>query len=437
MNLNNLSSSEFATTRAEWNPFRDSFKIVSIPRTAIAASGGALFNQSQFTQDLNRKLEEVKEGKSTIAPDWITPTSSPLESRTSESNAPSESNTPIELEEKSMEEVAKEFRESLAKKEEKAASEVKEYMHEKLKENGELTNHLASSFDLTEEEIKKASNKIALTDLDRKKLKLSKRFASLGGISKPLPVAILPLSDRRFNDVECPMSTIIEVLVSKHETRMLHANNVHLDRMHVICTQAPMKTTEHYYWRTSFEHTDLIIDLVHKKDLGEHFYLQVHNIFPNLNETKTSGHFAITCTKESKVEEAFIIKEYTITDTSKTPAETKTVVRLSYPEWPDLTALNSKIFGKLVEVARNYAKQGGKPPLINCKAGIGRTGTLAVGMAIAEMIEKGKITKENYIDQIDTLIIAGRCQRGTGFVQKPEQYESIVLLAESLLGIAF
>jgi protein tyrosine phosphatase len=92
-------------------------------------------------------------------------------------------------------------------------------------------------------------------------------------------------------------------------------------------------------------------------------------------------------------------------------------------------------FKQLLESIRQVHRQNEDSLWTHCRAGFGRTGAAVVGLAIQELHEKNKMTAENYRDVIDELIIQGRSQRDSMFVQTEEQYRLLLLYAENLLGL--
>ena len=114
----------------------------------------------------------------------------------------------------------------------------------------------------------------------------------------------------------------------------------------------------------------------------------------------------------------------------------KLIYRAHFLNWPDYGALNAEQFIELLQgftEHQNSIKE--KCPIIHCRAGVGRTGSLAVAVALADMIKQGRVTNENYGITIDTLVLAGRYQRGINFVQSQEQYQSLHLLAKKMLNL--
>lgn len=272
-----------------------------------------------------------------------------------------------------------------------------------------------------------------------KQLSNEERFTKVRLISEELPTIARNLVQGRFNDVRCPFLTHLSV-----NDKPLHANHIYFgEDLHVICAQAPVQDkTEALFWRAVMQTTNHIIDLTNSTDYGK----GVTPYFPkDSSEIYSKDCIEVKILTEEKIEEKvdsdeekpflkYVKTTYKISDGFKK----RRITRLNYVAWPDHGALPPTEFEELIQRVHGCQgqQQEHQPPFIHCRAGVGRTGTLAVGMAALQMIKKEQITSENYLDKIDLLILAGRYQRGKLFVQTKDQYESILLLVKAKLNIS-
>jgi protein tyrosine phosphatase len=98
----------------------------------------------------------------------------------------------------------------------------------------------------------------------------------------------------------------------------------------------------------------------------------------------------------------------------------KIINRLVYSQWNNYLGIKPENLNFLINQIEKYDNV-----CIHGLAGVGRTGTLIVALALSEMISHEEITEENLLDQMDALILEGRKQRGVSFVQTPDQYQAI------------
>lgn len=260
-----------------------------------------------------------------------------------------------------------------------------------------------------------------------KNLGLKARFNELSKISKQLD----PTNEavKRFPDVDCPRDTSIKV-----KDQVLHANSTQLNNQLFICTQAPLKNTEELFWKAAMKHqTQLILDLTTNKDIISG---GVHPYYPkNINDSYTTNTITINFVDQIRLDgNPLILNKYEV---EVKDGIKKEIYRLHFPNWPDHGALDAEEFSTLIQAFteyRNFVKEN--CPMIHCRAGVGRTGSFSVATALVDMIKKGEITAENYSMTIDTLVLAGRYQRGTSFVQNENQYISLHLLAKKMLNLS-
>ncbi len=107
--------------------------------------------------------------------------------------------------------------------------------------------------------------------------------------------------------------------------------------------------------------------------------------------------------------------------------------RIHFLNWKDHFDTELSDMHMLVDTMEKKRESTGKTPMIHCRAGVGRTGTVIVASQLYRLMKDKKLTKDNYYSIITDLINQGRYTRGKSFVQKPAQFISVVRYAEALL----
>lgn len=230
----------------------------------------------------------------------------------------------------------------------------------------------------------------------------------------------------RFQDIPCPQGTQLQ----GHET--VHANSVTVGGVHMILSQAPLPDNETDFWHAASENTYMILDLTNKADREEK---GVQRYFPReVGDHSQLKGIDVACKSEEKAvagEEKLKLHTY---DVTVGDSESKSVARLHFRGWPDFGVIPVRELKTLVTYIRSSQNElSNKPLWIHCRAGVGRSGTVAVALALAKMKDENRLNESNYIKVIDDLIIEGRVQRGTSFVQTSSQYQLLHEFARDLL----
>lgn len=207
----------------------------------------------------------------------------------------------------------------------------------------------------------------------------------------------------------------------------VHANRVELEGIQMICSQAPTEESEVEFWRAALNNTGRILDLTNKTDREEK---GVQRYFPHeVGDKFQKQNITVACKDEQKgVAGEKKLKLHTY-DVEEKEGSKKIITRLHYRGWPDYGAVAVK---DLATIVKEIRKEPG-PLWIHCRAGVGRTGTVAVALALAKMKAEGRLNEQNYAGEIDNLIMKGRSQRDIAFVQSEEQYLLLHEFARGLL----
>lgn len=228
------------------------------------------------------------------------------------------------------------------------------------------------------------------------------------------------LAASRFPDILCVKATAIQGT----DGRYLHANRVQLGTSSFVVAQHPKKDSHELFLQTWFRHEGPLLDLTNEIDRFSH---QCGRYCPE-EEGKTleKGNLTITLEKVETWNTDLTAYRYRFKDSDS--GEEKVKVRLRYTGWPDHGRVDGEELLRLSLCMDKYGEQGG---FIHCRAGVGRSGTLAVVRALLK--EKETLTRENAGQRIHTLILEGRKARGEHFVQRPVQLQSIIDAANLIL----
>jgi protein tyrosine phosphatase len=281
---------------------------------------------------------------------------------------------------------------------------------------------------------------------------ISIRFKALKEKTKEhSPEEVWPKSSQkiytRFPDILCPKATSIAVErpqgATGFVTEFLHANEVHqLDGNKYIATQAPNVNTTvsiQPFWQTCFEKKGTIIDLTTLKDhIAPYGPTEAHTKKPRSFGAKLKSNprsntlIHLILNKEEKPFEGLL--KQTITMTRDVSGESLSIPRYHYTKWLDKDSVNPLELLKLIETLDEEIKES--TPIVHCRAGVGRTGTLITAWTFKHMFDKGEevVNENNYLEVIDSIILKGREDRDSVFVQTPGQYAAIIKLAEHLLA---
>lgn len=239
--------------------------------------------------------------------------------------------------------------------------------------------------------------------------------------------------ETRFNDIICPAKTQIAEKYPNSGFEKIHANTVVLEAgekaVSAILSQAPKDDQQSIYLDAMTKSGKAVLDLTNSNDRNVQGVIRY---FPTiLNRPVTIGGCEVTCLKKEKGFEG-VQGLKLLTYQVKIGGETRTLQRLHFAKWPDRGSVTVEELSALVDTVSALAGDG---PWIHCRAGVGRSGTLATCLAIKKLRESGelKVDPDELLQQINTIILSGREQRGDLFVQTSEQYDLVVNYAKKLL----
>lgn len=228
--------------------------------------------------------------------------------------------------------------------------------------------------------------------------------------------------DAQFPDVPCYKATQLP------HAPMLHANKVILHECEVICSQAPTESRFSHFWKAVCESRAIILDLTN--ELPKPYY-------PLFDKKEQDGWLIVqpepVKNLSNKEEVLFYSAKYHATH----EGETHQVTRIGYASWNDMSSILVEDLDHLVRTIINIKAE--QTLLVHCRAGVGRTGTFVVAMALFMMHLRGQlksqVEKSGSAAVIDHLISTGRNQRGPLFVSNEVQYVLLHDYMEYLLKL--
>ena len=243
-----------------------------------------------------------------------------------------------------------------------------------------------------------------------KPLETAMDFETIKSETERLTFNYIPCPNSRFSDVGCPDETALQI-----EGQAIHANWVRMpDGNTYIASQAPVFQDFGRFWQAAFKHEGFVVDLTTSRD-------HIRPYAPTATDRK---EFYENCTVEhcssEKLQEHFILHTYKV----KVDQEVRDVQRLHFDAWKDYDVTCMETLNRLVELIDEQMTKG-KTPIIHCRAGIGRTGTLISVLTIRNLQKQRKITQENVDDRLKEVVLTGRQCRGPAFVQNSKQFNTV------------
>jgi len=205
------------------------------------------------------------------------------------------------------------------------------------------------------------------------------------------------------------------------ETQALHANHVKTPEGNFIAAQVP-GTRHDLFWKAAVDEASVIVDVSHPRDIPPYYPTGVGETYA------ISEHVSVTL-NESTLDESdpnLVISKYTV----KIDGKDHEMTRIHYQAWEDHSSTGTQALKNIVNVMNRIKGTSDKPPLIHCRAGVGRTGTVITTARILMQKATGKFDTNNPQQSINKMVVEGRVARGGGeglaFVQKPSQYRTIL-----------
>lgn len=227
---------------------------------------------------------------------------------------------------------------------------------------------------------------------------------------------------------------------------LLHANQIKIDEYHCIATQYPyLEEGMSWFWEMVLQKGSVIVDLTNDEDMANDPSVSPYFPIPlsplSLSSSSPSESVFVCQNginirfKNSAVPEDLrdvTLNMYEVVRAGdSTPQE---MTRFHVKSWPDSQGTGVDDLLKILKLLLPYQADAEKCPIIHCRAGVGRTGTLTALLAASRLILEGKITYANLLDEVSRTVIEGRKQRNGLFVQVSAQFVVLVRACERILA---
>lgn len=244
---------------------------------------------------------------------------------------------------------------------------------------------------------------------------------------------------QRFKHVPCLSNNVVgEGEICIHANRIDYKTTTSGISKNFIAAQAPFREDIDYpiFWKAIFKDCNVIVDLTTPADRSDKEFgvpkalsSWVAEYGPlNVGLPVTYEGLSVTLTN---------VQNNVYTYKLQYGDLEKTVTRIHFDKWTDHGAIKVENLRILVDQLESYKDNR---PLIHCRAGIGRTGTLITAAILKASINDGDFdaidVDEDYVlsEKISTIIEKLRMQRGEGFVQELSQFELLHDYAIQLLN---
>jgi len=240
-----------------------------------------------------------------------------------------------------------------------------------------------------------------------------------------------PVIDR-FKDIEIFKKTLIH-LSEMDEKYCFNANQVKISsHLSLIVTQYPFREIgQYYFWQTCLQKSPYIIDLTNELECSQ-VRNQMSAYYPlSVGEEKQIRHLSIVCTAKKQLGNLANCSVSTYKILSE-DVLLKEVKRIHFQAWPDHEDIDLHSLLELLNFLQTLELKDEESPMIHCRAGVGRTGTLSTILSIIQNREI-LMNKDNLLTELNRLILEGRQQRSPHFVQKLTQYIMLVRFCEKII----
>ena len=257
----------------------------------------------------------------------------------------------------------------------------------------------------------------------------------------------------KYSGVLCPECTVVQVQKSD-ENLEINANHVSLGNgQTAIAAMQPIytgtqdaKNLAAFFRMISQDPHSFVVDLRSESDLmgaGNYDYCPQVGAKLTIPASVKGGDIEV---------ETLALKDHPDTETQEVTLKltidgnSKEISILQFRAWPDHSVVTPSQLKKLRQLVLDKTNEGGNP-IVHCRAGVGRTGTLLTYTKLYQQLIKngegeklinkhGVVSKLGLKKAVATAVAEGRLERGPLFVQDVSQFKLIVDTLEKDLSQA-
>lgn len=125
------------------------------------------------------------------------------------------------------------------------------------------------------------------------------------------------------------------------------------------------------------------------------------------------------------------VRTFRLTDKN---GESKVFRQIGFPDWPDGNAIDEDRMDELLNLIEreenSFENHRPNQIVVNCKAGVGRTGTLFAARHLRQMAQRDQLDPEQLDAHVLQTILEGKLYRNEQFVQYPSQARLVSAMAK-------
>ncbi len=229
--------------------------------------------------------------------------------------------------------------------------------------------------------------------------------------------------DCHFNDVLCHQDTAVKI-----GFKYVHANHIPMpDGTTYIAAQAPDDIS--LFWKTAAQFNSLVVDLTTFPEAFHSSFPLAYYPMPRTSEDYKDVHVEWITGGWLEADKV-MLSDYKVTAANIT----KTVQRLHFMHWMDKEDAPLASLERLIDEIDKRTTPGSEP-IIHCKGGIGRSGTLITSLTLKHLFKQDPVAfQKDPVGMIESVIMQGRQSRGPQFVQNTKQLEMIMNYVKLLLN---
>jgi protein tyrosine phosphatase len=203
------------------------------------------------------------------------------------------------------------------------------------------------------------------------------------------------------------------------------------DKEYLLC-RGPKNTAIDVFWRVISPLSRVVVDLTHENE----GWLRLRDYGPQTIGVPCqyisdfNNELTITLLEQKRIHTSISILRYSCS----IDGLESMITRIFYHNWPGLEGISIEDLEVLTDCCESERSLSPHKALaIHCHAGVGRSGTLAVALAMKTLIKSEETSSpESLREIVDDLIIEGRIQRSPSFVEDPSQLSTLYTYAEYL-----